>query len=1538
MKSGYRFTLLVYSFLFLCLTFGTPSFAAKKEPGSGKRDDTSEISVLNLNTRDVASAPQHLLNQVSPSSPLGQSLVQEVEPNDTAATAQLISASSLIHANIFPTADSDFFKFTAVAGDVVYTATMTSFSASSTDTVLDLLDQDGTTVLETDDQDGSLGGNASTIAGKVIPGTGTYFIRVRSAGQARPYRLYFRLQSGTPVTEIEPNDTPGTAMLLPVSGWITGTTSSGADLDYYTLSLNAGDTVFASLDADPTRDNTQWDTQLGVAIFGTPPSILVVADATAPSLANPTSEAIFMTVKDAGQYYVRVASNTGTTFGDYGLSVTVIPAAAGTCTTYASTNVPQVIPTGPAIVDSTLTIPGNPRIASVSLTLDLTHALMTDLDVALITPAGNENSVFTDIGSATQPIMLTSIDDDNGIPIGLFTVVQGPGFTPEFNYRLGWLTGEDAGGTWTLRLRDDTAANGGTLNNWSLTVCEPAPDPTCGPGTYQTTVYSSDFETDDGGFTHSGVADEWARGLPTFPPITTCNSGVNCWNTDLANTYNASSSQDLLSPNINLAGMVAPIWVKWAQKYQIESASFDHISVDVRQVGPINPTRLWQWYDATMRDTVGNPTVTLEESAGWASYTRNISAYAGQNIELLYHLDSDTTIQLKGLAIDDVAVYACVSCPVITISPPTLPDGSIGFLYDQLVAGSGGTAPYTFAVTTGTLPSGLTLDTNTGQITGTPTTPGSYDFTITATDANGCTGTQDYTIVITAVCGGGGPQTYSFTGPPVNVPDNTPAGVDIPITVSGFTGTVTDLNFSIDGTSCDADFNNPNVGFRHSFVGDFIVKLTSPLGTSVIMINRPGAGGGFGSQGNNFCQSLFDSESGAPSIQSILNDGTGAPYTATWTTANPLTAFNGEDPNGTWTLNVSDNAGVDTGDVRFWSIIIDGSTGGGIVVDPATLPDGNIGVLYDQTVTGSGGTGPYTFAVTAGSLPTGLTLNPTTGQITGTPTANGTFNFTITATDSLFCTGTRDYTVNITCPTITVSPATLPNGTEGTAYSQTVSGSGGTAPYTFGVSAGSLPTGLTLNPGTGDITGTPTAPGTFNFDITATDANGCTGSQSYTVVIAPLCPTITVNPATLPDGVAGTAYSQTVSGSGGAAPYTFAVTAGTLPTGLTLNGGTGAITGTPTVTGAFNFTITATDNNGCTGSQAYTVNITCPTITVNPATLPDGTTGTAYSQTVSGSGGTAPYTFAVTAGALPTGLTLNSGTGAITGTPTAAGTFNFTITATDSFGCTGSQSYTVNINCPGLTMNPPTLPNGTVGTAYSQTLSVTGGTAPYTFAVTTGVLPGGLTLNPSTGDITGTPTTVESQTFTVTATDANGCTVSQSYTITVDPACLFCDDFEDGVLDPSWSYLKPAWSETGGTLIGTAPTGKAVAVAAPVFGGCASCYMEATISTTGGKVWLLGWYVDKKNTVELIMKADADKWIFKEKVLGKTVAKTKAVGTIDLNTFYRARIAYNGTQFVVSIDGTTLITIPAVSSTHMGTVGFQVKKTVASYGEVIVNP
>ena len=167
------------------------------------------------------------------------------------------------------------------------------------------------------------------------------------------------------------------------------------------------------------------------------------------------------------------------------------------------------------------------------------------------------------------------------------------------------------------------------------------------------------------------------------------------------------------------------------------------------------------------------------------------------------------------------------------------------------------------------------------------------------------------------------------------------------------------------------------------------------------------------------------------------------------------------------------------------------------------MPAGTQNVAYSQTVSATGGTGPYTFAVSAGALPAGLSLNASSGVISGTPTGSGPSSFTVRALDTLGNAGTRAYTVNIGTASLTVNPATLPAAVAGHAYSQTVVASGGTAPYTYSISAGALPPGLTLNAATGVISGTPTSPGTASFTVQARDVNGNIGSRAYTLTNRP---------------------------------------------------------------------------------------------------------------------------------------------------------------------------------------------------------------------------------------------------------------------------------------------------------------------------------------------------------------------------------------------------------------------------------------------------
>lgn len=471
-------------------------------------------------------------------------------------------------------------------------------------------------------------------------------------------------------------------------------------------------------------------------------------------------------------------------------------------------------------------------------------------------------------------------------------------------------------------------------------------------------------------------------------------------------------------------------------------------------------------------------------------------------------------------------------------------------------------------------------------------------------------------------------------------------------------------------------------------------------------------------------------------------------------------------------------------------------------------------------------TGYEITAVTVASPPAHGTATASGATLSYTPDAGyaGPDSFTYTATNAAGSSAPATASIIVNVPTIILSPASMPDGVAGTAYSQTLGASGGTAPYSFAITAGGLPAGLSLA-SDGTLAGRPAEAGNFSVTVTATGNNGFTGSSDYTLAIDG--PTITLVPpaGALPGATGGSAYSQNISASGGAAPYNFAVTAGNLPDGLSLSAD-GTLAGMPTEAGSFTFTVTATDNNSFTGSSDYTLAVDAPAITLTPSggALPGATGGSAYSQSISASGGTAPYSFAVTAGDLPDGLSLATD-GTLSGSPTEAGSFTFTVTATDSNGFAGNSDYTLAVDGPTIMLGPAALPDGEATVDYGPvTLAASGGTAPYTFAVTGGSLPTGLSLA-TDGTLSGTTTEAGSFTITITVTDNNGFAGTRQYTLAIDapeitltPASLpsgrvndaYSADFEaDGGTAP-YSFTATAGNlpdglslATDGTLSGT---------------------------------------------------------------------------------------------------------------------------------------
>lgn len=594
-------------------------------------------------------------------------LKDEVEPNDDIVTAMPLGANDIkVKGFINPGTDIDFYSFTANMGDRVYVATQTSFSASgNNNSVLDVLSSDGFQVLETDDDDGSFGPNSSSIAGTLIPANGTYYVRVKHlSGSIKilPYFMYFRLQSGTPVAEIEPNNGTSTANVLPDSGWVSGSTSSAQDLDYYSVTLNAGDTIFLSLDFDPERDNTTWN---GLLAFVDPDGNYPTAND--PNTVSPNSEGFFITVRVSGTYYIVVAPDDGTT-GTYQLSTSVLPANTTNISTFTSTG-SVTLPDVTGTITSTITIPVTKRIESLKFSINFAHGKIGDLDVRLTSPSGNTVILFNDLyegytNAFPTPIII-KLDDKAALPLGTFPVFNNFIYQPPKDYRLEWFKGQTSNGVWTLSIDDDSPGNGGSgiLNSWTLEIEEQPPI----LGTL-TSIYTNDFETNDGGFVHSGAQDEWERGTPTFAPITTANSGTKCWKTDLDDTYNFNSNYDLISPSIYIPDLgVNNAYLTWAQKYQFAGTdnafTRAYAYVEIQEIGTSNRKKVWEWLGPTMTGSVGSPSTTINESAGWGLNYVKINEFANKTIRVIFHFQSDdSNTRLAGWAIDDVNIFKTF-CP-----------------------------------------------------------------------------------------------------------------------------------------------------------------------------------------------------------------------------------------------------------------------------------------------------------------------------------------------------------------------------------------------------------------------------------------------------------------------------------------------------------------------------------------------------------------------------------------------------------------------------------------------------------------------------------------------------------------------------------------------------------------------------------------------------------------------------------------------------------------------------------------------------------
>jgi len=461
------------------------------------------------------------------------------------------------------------------------------------------------------------------------------------------------------------------------------------------------------------------------------------------------------------------------------------------------------------------------------------------------------------------------------------------------------------------------------------------------------------------------------------------------------------------------------------------------------------------------------------------------------------------------------------------------------------------------------------------------------------------------------------------------------------------------------------------------------------------------------------------------------------------------------------------------------------------IVTASPMGTGTTGSAYSRQLIASGGSTPYAWSLISGSIPDGLTM-ASGGIISGTPGTTGQFDFTVRVTDSKGATVDKPLSITVIAPasgyesqftsqnvaatlkpdqTFFVTVRWLNTGSKpwdgagGFAIrSQNPAGNstwgGDTVPY-FGAS---------IKPGEQlellFQANAPRNPGIYSFQWQLhQSAIGYFGEMSANV-------SITVGDGSFPaigspasvTGMKGTFFTHIPTATGGVPPYSWQIAAGTLPVGINMNPNTGALVGTPTSAGTSTVTLQLSDSKSQVAQKALTIVVNEPPLGVTTSTLPGATKGISFNQQLTAAGGNPPYTWAVAAGALPGGLTLASATGVISGTPTAAGAFSFTVKATDASSQTASRELSINVAPPPLSVTSVPLLETLLRSSFSYQLTANGGTPPYTWSVTTGALPAGLTLG-SSGLITGASTSAG--VFTLGATVRDQGTLSANVSIQI---------------------------------------------------------------------------------------------------------------------------------------------------------------------------